>query len=180
VTAGQVDVLQNYVNGRWVTPSTSTTIDVHNPATGEALARVPMSAAADVEITVDAASRAFEQWRRVPVTERVAYLFKLRQRLEDQFEDLARTITLEAGKTIAEARGELRRGIENVEVAAGLPSLAMGYNVEDVASGIDEIMIRQPLGVVAAIVPFNFPSGSCRTRSPAAIASSSSRPSVCR
>jgi malonate-semialdehyde dehydrogenase (acetylating) / methylmalonate-semialdehyde dehydrogenase len=153
-----IPVLANYVNGQWVTPNTAESLDVRNPATAEVLARVPMSSAADVDEAVSAAARAFHGWRATPVIERTAYLFKLRQLLEDQFEDLARTITLEAGKTIGEARGELRRGIENVEVACGLPSLAMGYNVEDIASGIDEILIRQPLGVVAAIVPFNFPA----------------------
>jgi malonate-semialdehyde dehydrogenase (acetylating)/methylmalonate-semialdehyde dehydrogenase len=106
---------------------------------------------------VKAASAAFEGWRRTPPTERIQYLFKLKQLLEENFEDIARTITLEAGKTIVEARGELRRGIENVECATGIPTLSMGYNLEDIASGIDEMMIRQPLGVVAAIVPFNFP-----------------------
>jgi malonate-semialdehyde dehydrogenase (acetylating)/methylmalonate-semialdehyde dehydrogenase len=141
-----------------VTPNTAQSLDVRNPATAEILARVPTSSAADVDDAVRSAERAFPGWRATPVTERAAYLFTLRQLLEDQFEDIARTITLEAGKTIGEARGELRRGIENVEVACGLPSLAMGYNVEDIASGIDEILIRQPLGVVAAIVPFNFPA----------------------
>jgi len=154
----QTDLLANYVNGRWVTPNAPEWLDVRNPATAETLARVPLSTAADVDATVVMAEQAFDGWRRTPVTERISYLFKLRQLIEDSFEDVARTITLEAGKTIAEARAELRRGVENVEVAAGLPSLGMGYNIEDVASGIDEFMIRQPLGVVAAIVPFNFPA----------------------
>jgi malonate-semialdehyde dehydrogenase (acetylating)/methylmalonate-semialdehyde dehydrogenase len=153
-----IPVLANYVNGQWVTPNAAELLEVRNPATAEILARVPMSSAADVDQAVRSAERAFPVWRATPVIERAAYLFKLRQMLEDQFEDIARTITLEAGKTIDEARGELRRGIENVEVACGLPSLAMGYNVEDIAGGIDEILIRQPLGVVAAIVPFNFPA----------------------
>jgi malonate-semialdehyde dehydrogenase (acetylating)/methylmalonate-semialdehyde dehydrogenase len=153
-----IPVLGNYVNGQWVTPDAAALLEVRNPATAEILARVPMSSAADVDGAVRAADRAHPGWRATPVVERAAYLFKFRQLLEDQFEDIARTITLEAGKTIGEARGELRRGIENVEVACGLPSLAMGYNVEDIASGIDEILIRQPLGVVAAIVPFNFPA----------------------
>jgi malonate-semialdehyde dehydrogenase (acetylating)/methylmalonate-semialdehyde dehydrogenase len=153
-----IPVLANYMNGRWVTPDAAESLEVRNPATAEILARVPMSSAADVDEAVRSAERAFSGWRATPVIERAAYLFKLRQLLEDQFEDISRTITLEAGKTIGEARAELRRGIENVEVACGLPSLAMGYNVEDIASGIDEILIRQPLGVVAAIVPFNFPA----------------------
>jgi malonate-semialdehyde dehydrogenase (acetylating)/methylmalonate-semialdehyde dehydrogenase len=153
----QVELISNYVGGRWHTPSGRDALDVLNPATGEILARVPLSSAEDVDAVVKGASAAFEDWRRTPPTERIQYLFKLRNLLEENFEDIARTITLEAGKTIGEARGELRRGIENVEVATGIPSMMMGYNVEDIASGIDEMMIRQPLGVVAAIVPFNFP-----------------------
>ena len=153
----QLELIPNYVGGSWQTPSDRDSLDVVNPATGETMARVPLSTAADVDRVVKAAHAAFDGWRRTPATERIQYLFKLKQLLEDNFEDIARTITLEAGKTIGEARGELRRGIENVEVATGIPSLAMGYNLEDIASGIDEIMVRQPLGVVAAIVPFNFP-----------------------
>jgi malonate-semialdehyde dehydrogenase (acetylating) / methylmalonate-semialdehyde dehydrogenase len=153
----QLELIPNYVGGSWQTPSDRDALDVVNPATGETLARVPLSTAADVDRVVKAALTAFESWRRTPPTERIQYLFKLKQLLEENFEEIARTITLEAGKTIGEARGELRRGIENVECATGIPSLSMGYNLEDIASGIDEMMIRQPLGVVAAIVPFNFP-----------------------
>ena len=153
----QAELLPNYIGGTWHTPSDRVALDVINPATGDPIARVPLSTAADVERVVAAAQAAFDGWRRTPPTERVQYLFKLKVLLEEHFEDIARTITLEAGKTIGEARGELRRGIENVECATGIPSLAMGYNLEDIASGIDEMMIRQPLGVVAAIVPFNFP-----------------------
>jgi malonate-semialdehyde dehydrogenase (acetylating)/methylmalonate-semialdehyde dehydrogenase len=153
----QAELLANYVGGSWHTPSDRDALDVVNPATGEPIARVPLSNAADVDRVVKAAQAAFDGWRRTPATERIQYLFKLKLLLEENFEDIARTITLEAGKTIGEARGELRRGIENVECATGIPSLAMGYNLEDIASGIDEMMIRQPLGVVAAIVPFNFP-----------------------
>lgn len=153
----QIELIPNYVGGSWQNASDGDSLDVNNPATGEPLARVPLSTAADVDRIVKAAHAAFDGWRRTPATERVQYLFKLKQLLEENFEDIARTITLEAGKTIGEARGELRRGIENVECAAGIPTLAMGYNLEDIASGIDEMMVRQPLGVVAAIVPFNFP-----------------------
>jgi malonate-semialdehyde dehydrogenase (acetylating)/methylmalonate-semialdehyde dehydrogenase len=153
----QIELIPNYVGGTWQTPSERDALDVINPATGEPIARVPLSTAADVDRIVKAAVTAVESWRRTPPTERIQYLFKLKQLLEENFEDIARTITLEAGKTIGEARGELRRGIENVECATGIPTLSMGYNLEDIASGIDEMMIRQPLGVVAAIVPFNFP-----------------------
>jgi len=118
---------------------------------------VPLSPAADIDYAVRSAEQAFPAWRRVPVTNRVQYLFRLKGLLEQSFEDIATTITMECGKTIAEARGELRRAIENVEVACGAPTLSQGYNSEDIASGIDEIMIRQPLGVCAIIAPFNFP-----------------------
>ena len=148
--------LDNYLGGRWQTPS-APTADVLNPATGDRLARVPLSSTADVNEVVAAAVRAADGWRRTPPTERIQYLFAFKQKLEEHFDEIARLTTMEAGKTIGEARGELRRGIENVEVATGIPSMAMGYNVEDIASGIDEMMIRQPLGVVAAITPFNFP-----------------------
>jgi malonate-semialdehyde dehydrogenase (acetylating)/methylmalonate-semialdehyde dehydrogenase len=155
-TAG-AELLPNYLGGAWQTATSSDALDIMNPATGETLGRVPLSSAEDVGQVVAAASRAFDGWRRTPPTERIQYLFAFKQRLEAEFEDLARTVTMEAGKTLGEARGEIRRGIENVECAAGIPTLSMGYNVEDIASGIDEMMIRQPLGVVAAITPFNFP-----------------------
>jgi malonate-semialdehyde dehydrogenase (acetylating)/methylmalonate-semialdehyde dehydrogenase len=155
-TAG-AELLANYLGGTWQAATSGDALDVLNPATAENLGRVPLSSAEDVGKVVAAASRAFDGWRRTPPTERIQYLFAFKQRLEEEFEDLARTVTMEAGKTLGEARGEIRRGIENVECAAGIPSLSMGYNVEDIASGIDELMIRQPLGVVAAITPFNFP-----------------------
>ncbi|HEU5090067.1 MAG TPA: CoA-acylating methylmalonate-semialdehyde dehydrogenase, partial [Roseiflexaceae bacterium] len=104
-----------------------------------------------------AAHTAWQEWRQMPAIERIQYLFRLKQLLEDNYKDIARTITEECGKTLAEAEGELRRGIENVEVACGIPLMMQGYNNEDIARGIDEHMFRQPLGVVAAITPFNFP-----------------------
>jgi malonate-semialdehyde dehydrogenase (acetylating)/methylmalonate-semialdehyde dehydrogenase len=151
-------MLQNYIQGEWRKSGASETLLVLNPATGEEIARTPLSSAAEVDIAVQAAARAFPEWRRVPVTDRVQYLFKLKNVLEEQFEDLARTITEEAGKTLVESRGELRRAIENVEVACGAPTMMQGYNSEDIAAGIDEMMIRQPLGVCAIIAPFNFPA----------------------
>jgi malonate-semialdehyde dehydrogenase (acetylating)/methylmalonate-semialdehyde dehydrogenase len=149
--------VHNYIEGRWRESSATETVPVLNPATGEELGRTPLSPAAEIDAAAQAAARAFPQWRRVPVTDRIQYLFKLKARLEDQFDDLARTITMEAGKTLAESRGELRRAIENVEVACGAPMLIQGYNSEDIAAGIDEMMVRQPLGVTAIIAPFNFP-----------------------
>src|SRR5262245_16110130 len=149
--------MQNYIQGQWRNSSATESIAVLNPATGEELGRTPMSSAAEVDEAVKAAARAFPEWRRVPVTERVQVLFKLKMQLEEQFEDISRTITMECGKTLAESRGEMRRAVENVEVACGAPIMIQGYNSEDIAAGIDEIMIRQPLGVCAIIVPFNFP-----------------------
>jgi malonate-semialdehyde dehydrogenase (acetylating)/methylmalonate-semialdehyde dehydrogenase len=149
--------LLNYLNGQWRRASATEYLPVINPATAATIARVPLSQGADVDQAVRAAQAAFAGWRQVPVTERVQYLFKLRNLLEDSLEELARTITEECGKTLAEARGELRRGIENVETACAIPSLIQGYNNEDIARGVDGSLYRQPLGVVAAITPFNFP-----------------------
>src|SRR6266478_2378043 len=149
--------LPNYINGRWQQATTTEWLDVSNPATGDLIAQVPISSAADVATAVDAAAAAYPEWRRTPPEDRIQPLFKLKQLLEDHIDDLGRIITQENGKTLSEAKGELRRAIENVEVACGIPMMMQGYNLEDVARGIDEMMIRQPLGVVAAIVPFNFP-----------------------
>ncbi|MBW3628596.1 MAG: CoA-acylating methylmalonate-semialdehyde dehydrogenase [Gemmatimonadetes bacterium] len=149
--------MKNYIAGEWRSSSASEDLPVMNPATGEELGRVPMSPGSDVDAAARAAAEAFPAWRRVPVTDRVQYLFKLKTLLEENFEEIARTITMECGKTLPEARGEMRRAIENVEVACGAPVMMQGYNSEDIAAGIDEIMIRQPLGVVAIIAPFNFP-----------------------
>src|SRR6184192_4117654 len=154
----QVLELENYVNGAWRRATASEFADVTNPATAELLARTPLSAAADVDAAVQSAAAAFPAWRRTPAGERIQYLFKLRNLLEENIDELARIITTENGKTFAEARAEMRRAIENVEVACGIPIMMQGYNLEDVTPGVDEMQIRQPLGVVAAIVPFNFPA----------------------
>jgi malonate-semialdehyde dehydrogenase (acetylating)/methylmalonate-semialdehyde dehydrogenase len=129
-----------------------------NPATTEVLGQVPLSPALDVQKAARAASTAFESWRRTPATERIQYLFKLKALLEESFEELSRTITMECGKTLEESRGEMQRAIENIEVACGIPTMMQGQILEDIAPGIDEIMIRQPVGVVAVIAPFNFPA----------------------
>lgn len=147
----------NYIGGQWRRPLSPDGIEVFNPATGEVLARSPEGSPEDAAAAVQAASAAFPAWRAVPPGERIQYLFRFKSLLEQNFEEIARLITTENGKTLAESRGELRRGIENVEVACGIPTLMQGYNLEDVASGIDESMFRQPLGPVAAITPFNFP-----------------------
>jgi malonate-semialdehyde dehydrogenase (acetylating)/methylmalonate-semialdehyde dehydrogenase len=156
--AARDEIVRNYVNGQWQVSKISEQVPVLNPATGGRIGSVPMSSTGEVDEAVRAAAAAFPAWRRVPVVQRIDYLFQLRRLLKENFEDLARTITTECGKTLAEARGEMLRGIENVEVACGAPTLIQGYNSEDIAPGIDEIMIRQPLGVCAIISPFNFPA----------------------
>jgi malonate-semialdehyde dehydrogenase (acetylating)/methylmalonate-semialdehyde dehydrogenase len=150
------DIL-NYINGLWAPSSATEFLDVINPATGECLGRTPLSGAADVSAAAAAASAAFPGWRSTPAQERVQYLFRLKFLLEEALENIARTITQECGKTLEEARGELRRAIENVEVACGIPMLMKGEIAEDIAPGIDELMLRQPVGVCATIAPFNFP-----------------------
>ncbi len=147
----------NFVSGAWRNPEAAEVLPVLNPATAAVLAEVPLSSAPEVDLAVQAAAKAFAEWRRRPVGDRIQPLFKLKALLEDNLDALARTITEECGKTYAESAGELRRAIENVETACGIPSLMQGTNNEDIAPGIDELMIRQPLGVVAAITPFNFP-----------------------
>jgi malonate-semialdehyde dehydrogenase (acetylating)/methylmalonate-semialdehyde dehydrogenase len=150
-------ILRNYVGGRWEPSSAAGALPVRNPATGEVLAEVPLSDAADVDRAVHAAAEALRGWRRTPPGDRIQPLFRLKALLDANFSEIARIVTQEAGKTLAESEGELKRGIENVEVAAGIPSLMMGSNLEDIATGIDELMIRQPVGVVGVITPFNFP-----------------------
>src|SRR5215472_1879924 len=157
VAAPPLTKLSNYINGQWVESSTSEWIDVVNPATGEVLAHTPVSTPDEVAEAIDAAAAAYPEWRRTPAEDRIQPLFKLKMLLEEYIDDFGRIITQENGKTFAEAKAEMRRAIENVEVACGNPTMMQGYNLEDVARGIDEIMIRQPLGVVAAVTAFNFP-----------------------
>ncbi|MGB7586315.1 MAG: CoA-acylating methylmalonate-semialdehyde dehydrogenase [Terriglobales bacterium] len=157
VAAPPTTKVLNFVNGRWVDSLASEWLDVTNPATGETIAQTPLSNATEVASAVEAAAAAYREWRRTPPEDRIQPLFKLKQLLEDHIDELGRIISQENGKTFAEGKAELRRAIENVEVACGIPMMMQGYNLEDVARGIDETMIRQPLGVVAAITPFNFP-----------------------
>src|SRR3954452_14393988 len=157
VAAPTANKLTHYINGQWAGSEASEWREVVNPATGGVLASVPMGAADDVNPAVEAAATAFPEWRRTPPEDRIQPLFKLKMLLEEHIDDIARIITMENGKTFTEAKAEMRRAIENVEVACGIPMMMQGYNLEDVARGIDEMMIRQLLGVVAAIVPFNFP-----------------------
>lgn len=155
-----MSILKNYINGTWVSSVCTESIDVVNPATTEVLAKVPFGAATakDLETACIDAQAAYLEWKNVPVLKRIQPLFKLKQLLEDNREEISKLITLECGKTLAESNGEIQRAIENVEVAAGTPMLMQSEFLENVASGIDEYMIRQPLGVTACIAPFNFPA----------------------
>jgi len=155
-----MNILRNYIDGAWVESASSQTIDVLNPASQEILAKVPFGAdtVKDVVLATESSSRAFKEWRNVPVMKRVQVLYQLKTLLEKNRESLAEIITKESGKTSAEAIGEIQRAIENVEVACGTPMLMSGDIIEDIATGIDEMMIRQPVGVAACITPFNFPS----------------------
>lgn len=152
-----MEKLRNYVHGQWIDSSATEYIDVVNPASQEVLARVPAGTAADVDTAVQSSGKAFAAWKRIPAGKRIQYLFHLKRLLEENIDELSRTITLESGKTYAESKAEWIRAIENVENACGIPALMQGDFSEDIALGIDEYMIRQPVGVCACISPFNFP-----------------------
>ena len=147
----------NYINGSWTKPSATEHLDVINPATGQVIAKTPLGTKADVDSAAKAAREAFDGWRRTPVNDRVQYLFKLRDLMRANHDEIAKLITDEAGKTLEEAKAEMVRAFENIEVACGMPMMMKGEFVEDIATGIDELMIRQPVGVCATIAPFNFP-----------------------
>lgn len=150
--------VRNRIGGQWLAPSSEPGLELFNPATGEPLGQSPAGSAAEVDAAVRAAQAAFPAWRATPVGDRIQFLFRLKNLMEQHLDEMAEIITRENGKTLAEARAELRRGVENVEVATGMPVMMQGYSLEDIAPGIDEIMVRQPLGVCAVITPFNFPS----------------------
>ncbi len=150
--------VKNYVNGAWTESLGKETVDIINPANGKILGHTPLGTAEDVDRAVQAAKEAFKTWRETPVIDRVQIFFRLKTLLEEHAEELAHLVTLENGKTLAEARGDVRRGIQMVEVACGMPVMIKGQVSEDIASGIDCHAIRRPLGVFAAITPFNFPA----------------------
>jgi len=153
-----IKTMQNLIAGEWQPSQSEEAREVLNPATNEPLARIPVSTVEEANRAVEAAQEAYWSWRSTPPVSRARYMFRLKQLFEDSFEELAELTTKENGKTIDEARGEVRRAIENVDVACGMPSLMMGYNAEDVAEGIDTVAIRQPLGVFVHLAPFNFPA----------------------
>ncbi len=152
-----VERLRNFIDGEWVDSESTEYGEVRNPAWDRLLCHVPMSTKKEVDRAVQAAKNAFPEWRSTPPVTRARCLHGLRELLEENFDELSRVQTTEHGKTIDESRGETRRGIEMVEVATGIPSLMQGYNLEDIATDIDEYCIYQPLGVFGHIAPFNFP-----------------------
>lgn len=152
-----METVLNYINNHWGEVEGAESIDIINPATGEMLARAMLGQASAVESAAKAASEAFPGWRSTPPQDRVEFLFRLKFLLEENIEKISRIITDECGKTLDESKAEMRRAIENIEVACGIPMLMKGEISEDIAPGIDEIMLRQPIGVCATIAPFNFP-----------------------
>lgn len=153
-----IPVLKNYINGEWISSDSSTMGDVWCPATGEKIAEVPYSTAAELDRAVEAAKAAFPEWRHTPPLTRARYLFRLKEFFEENFEDIARVLVTEEGKTMDESRGEVRRMIENLEHATGVTTIMTGYSMEDIADGIDCNAERMPMGVFGCIAPFNFPA----------------------
>lgn len=151
-------MVNNYIGGQWCASSGRETLDVTNPATGELLDKTTLGTAEDVDRAVKAAKTAFKSWRQMPAVDRVQHFFKLKAQMEENFEELARLVTKENGKTLIESRGSIRRAIQMVETACGIPSLMMGQISEDIAPGIDCYAVKRPMGVFAVICPFNFPA----------------------
>lgn len=149
--------VKNFINGKWVASTSGKVEPVYNPATGEVLANVPLSTKEELDEAVQVANEAFKSWRNVPVPQRARILFKYQQLLVEHWDELAELITKENGKNFKEAHGEVQRGIENVEFAAGAPTLMMGDTLTNIASDIDSSRYRYPIGVIGGITPFNFP-----------------------
>jgi len=152
-----VQIVQNYINGQWIPSVGRETVDIVNPANKKLIAKCPLGSSKDIDKAVSAAKAAFKTWRETPVIDRIQVLFKLKTLLERHMDELARICTTENGKILSEARGDVKRGIQMVETACGMPTLLMGKVSEDIASGIDCHAIKRPLGVFSAITPFNFP-----------------------
>lgn len=149
--------VKNYIGGEWIESSTDTFIPVHNPANCETMAECPDSTVEEVNDAVAAAVEGFKEWRRTPVLSRAQYMHHFKNLVEENFEEVSKVMVEESGKTIDEARGEVRRAIESIDFAISVPVLMRTDGLEDISSGIDEATIRQPAGVFAAITPFNFP-----------------------
>ncbi len=149
--------LRNYINGEWIESKSESYLNVENPGSGEILSLVPSGCKADIELATEKASTAYNKWKDIPAGKRIQYLFKMKTILEEHADEIAAICTEESGKTLAESTAEIVRAVENIEVACGIPTLMQGEFSEDISSGIDEFVIRQPLGVSACITPFNFP-----------------------
>lgn len=152
-----MEKISNYTNNEWLEPKVAEYAEVTNPATGEVIARTPLCGSREVDQAAAAAAAAFPGWRATPTQDRIQYLFRLRDLMKAHMDEIGRTITIECGKTLEESKAEMVRAIENVEVACGMPMMMKGEISEDIAAGIDEIMLRQPVGVCATVAPFNFP-----------------------
>ncbi|PFL15733.1 methylmalonate-semialdehyde dehydrogenase (CoA acylating) [Bacillus cereus] len=157
VVTKNVQTLKNYIGGQWIESTSKQVEDVPNPATGEIIARVPLSTKEDLDRAVATAKEAFKTWRKIAVPRRARILFRYQQLLIENWEELAKLVTLENGKSYQEAYGEVQRGIECVEFAAGAPTLMTGEQLPDIATGVESGMYRYPIGVIAGITPFNFP-----------------------
>jgi malonate-semialdehyde dehydrogenase (acetylating) / methylmalonate-semialdehyde dehydrogenase len=156
--SGATRILSNYVNGCWTPAQSSGLLDVTNPASGEVLARVPLSGTAEVEEAVAAANAALPDWRARSVGERTEFIYALREKFRQRIDELAASVTRESGKVLSDARAEITRSIEVLEVACAAPMTMQGRILEGVSRGINTETIRQPVGVCAAITPFNFPA----------------------
>jgi len=150
-------ILKNYINGQWIESHSELLHEVINPATGQRICRVPAGCSQDIQDVAELANLAWKGWRNTPATQRIQYLFKMKQVLEAHTDEIAAICTKECGKSFAESKAEMTRAVENIEVACGIPTLMQSVFSEDIATGVDEFVIRQPLGVGACISPFNFP-----------------------
>ncbi|KQU57141.1 methylmalonate-semialdehyde dehydrogenase [Bacillus sp. Leaf406] len=157
MTVTTVRTVKNYIGGKWIESASENTEIVYNPATGDEIAIVKLSTREEVNEAVEVAHEAFKSWSQVPVPKRGRILFKYQQLLVEHWDELAKLVTVENGKSFAEAHGEVLRGIECVEFAAGIPNLMMGKQLPDIAAGLESGMYRYPIGVVGGITPFNFP-----------------------
>ncbi|EOV9527129.1 CoA-acylating methylmalonate-semialdehyde dehydrogenase [Bacillus cytotoxicus] len=157
MTQVAVQTVKNYIDGEWKESHSSKTEPVYNPATGEIIAHVPLSTKEEVDEAVQVAKKAFQIWSKTPVPKRARIMFKYQQLLVKHWDELAKMVTIENGKSFKEAYGEVQRGIECVEFAAGAPTLMMGKQLPDIATNLESGMYRYPIGVVGGITPFNFP-----------------------
>lgn len=153
-----IEKAKNYVGGKWILPEHCEWLDVHNPSTGEVVGQVPISSRSDVDMAAARASEAFREWKNLPVSRRVQSLYRLAAMLRENEEEISRTLTLEMGKSLPDARAEMKRAIENCEAACGMPMLQQGRNLVGASSEIDGEVLMLPVGVFAAITPFNFPA----------------------